>query len=264
MQRRKRVRNGRVATQHEFPWAVSVNIAGYPDWVCGGSIIGEGWVLTAAHCVFPADTSRIEIGLGHTHRNRQTKCTAQQIFRHQSFVGIDRRDGEGFFGRYDVALIKLDPANCQGPWDKRVRLPRPNQEIPAGTQLKVSGWGWTHPIPDPTQPFGLMGDVKNNLHVTTMFALDQTQCAKKWFFDKENLDHNQYRLDSTQVCVQNTEGDTSTCRGDSGGAFVDRHNVQLAMVSWGWLCDSSSRPNIAIRVPELVPWIRQTMEAHAL
>lgn len=40
---------GADATLGQFPWQVYLNIES--TWVCGGSLILENWVLTAAHCV---------------------------------------------------------------------------------------------------------------------------------------------------------------------------------------------------------------------
>ena len=40
---------GRAAVKHQFPWQVAI----IPDeiWFCGGSLISDSYVLTAAHCV---------------------------------------------------------------------------------------------------------------------------------------------------------------------------------------------------------------------
>ena len=47
-----RIINGENATLGQFPWQVGLYL-GFDDtvWFCGGSIISENWILTAAHCL---------------------------------------------------------------------------------------------------------------------------------------------------------------------------------------------------------------------
>ena len=43
-----RITDGSVANRHSWPWLVSLQDGG--GHICGGSVINEEWVLTAAHC----------------------------------------------------------------------------------------------------------------------------------------------------------------------------------------------------------------------
>lgn len=43
-----RIVGGTVMDITQVPWQVSLQVRG--SHICGGSIIGENWVLTAAHC----------------------------------------------------------------------------------------------------------------------------------------------------------------------------------------------------------------------
>lgn len=44
-----RVINGQNASPHSWPWQISLRVNG--RHICGGSLIRNDWVLTAAHCV---------------------------------------------------------------------------------------------------------------------------------------------------------------------------------------------------------------------
>ena len=44
-----RVVNGENASPHAWPWQISLRVNG--RHICGGSLIANDWVVTAAHCV---------------------------------------------------------------------------------------------------------------------------------------------------------------------------------------------------------------------
>jgi len=48
-----RIIGGRIAEKNEFPWQVSLQLmeSGVKTHICGGSIISDSWIITAAHCV---------------------------------------------------------------------------------------------------------------------------------------------------------------------------------------------------------------------
>ena len=41
--------DGTETSVNEYPWTVSLQIA--DGHLCGGSLISENWILTAAHCI---------------------------------------------------------------------------------------------------------------------------------------------------------------------------------------------------------------------
>ncbi|KAI5612508.1 hypothetical protein C0J50_11777, partial [Silurus asotus] len=112
------------------PWQVSLN-AGYH--FCGGSLINQNWVVSAAHCY----KSRVEVRLGehHIQINEGTEqfISSSRVIRHPNYnsATIDN----------DVMLIKLNKPATLNNFVQPVALPKSCP--PAGTLCTVSGWGNT-------------------------------------------------------------------------------------------------------------------------
>lgn len=58
----ERVVNGQHAEQHEWPWQILLLLNG--NLRCGGSLIRDDWVLTAAHCVAKVDARNFIVVVG--------------------------------------------------------------------------------------------------------------------------------------------------------------------------------------------------------
>ena len=62
-----RVVNGEEATPHSWPWQISLRYKAYGH-ICGGSLIKDNYVLTAAHCVnFDPTPASFQVVVGRFH-----------------------------------------------------------------------------------------------------------------------------------------------------------------------------------------------------
>jgi len=57
---KKQIVGGASATRGQFPWQVSLHADN--AYLCGGSLILNNWVLTAAHCTFDRTVIVVRIG----------------------------------------------------------------------------------------------------------------------------------------------------------------------------------------------------------
>lgn len=96
----RRIAGGNIARLGQFPFHAALHKK-YDVIVCGGSLLGRRWILTAAHCVYKSTTNDVYISLGTIHReNIGTIYNIETIIVNRYF------DGKSFRG--DIALLKTD------------------------------------------------------------------------------------------------------------------------------------------------------------
>merc|ERR1719464_693380 len=101
--RRNLIVSGEASQPHEYPWQVKLETVG-----CGGSIISREYVISAAHCAFPARTT-VVAGLNR-YRIGGT------------WIPHEQYDNDLLLN--DIAVIKLDePLPCDDPTINAIALP---------------------------------------------------------------------------------------------------------------------------------------------
>ncbi|XP_073702764.1 trypsin-1-like [Garra rufa] len=219
---------GYECTPHSQPWQVSLN-SGYH--FCGGSLVNENWVVSAAHCY----KSRIEVRLGE-HNIVVNEGSEQFI---DSVKVIRNPNYDSYTLDSDVMLIKLSaPASLNG-YVQPVSLP--SGCASAGTKCSVTGWGNT---------MSSTAD-SNKLQCLEIPILSDSDCR------------NSYpgMITDTMFCAGYLEGGKDSCQGDSGGPVVC--NGQLhGIVSWGYGCAEKNHPGVYSKVCMFSQWIADTMNSN--
>ncbi|CAL4061383.1 unnamed protein product, partial [Meganyctiphanes norvegica] len=231
-----------VESQVQYPWMTGIVIfpARYiPS--CGGALINDRWVLSAAHCfslkyrIFPG----LVTVLLNEHRiaveDGETWHAVRQIIVHPMF--------KSFRKGYDVALLELsEPINFNLSDTRPVCLPTPGQDYEEA-DAKVMGWGKTSWDESPSKV----------LLEVTIPILNITQCS---------LVYPGLGLMHTMICAGSPHNGTGICRGDSGGPMItheDGHFVQIGIASFGRarteLHDGCSSAAVFTRVTAVLDWI---------
>ncbi|ESP00778.1 hypothetical protein LOTGIDRAFT_207774 [Lottia gigantea] len=244
---RQRIVGGVDAEPHTHPWQVSlrrVTSEGQSHF-CGGVILNENYVLTAAHCLtaYPANEVKVTAG-GHFLQSQsefETESFAESLILHESYDG----NAQGFPN--DIALIKLATPISENGGIQYGGLPVDDSSDYSGSSgCYITGWGRTI----------AGGALPNALQETPISILTNSDC-------KSRLSILLYfALRDTHICTYGG-GTSSACNGDSGGpAVCDDGNggkVVVGVTSWGEANCPQNKPSVYTRLSKYLTWINSKM-----
>ncbi|XP_044272428.1 phenoloxidase-activating factor 3-like [Tribolium madens] len=255
-----RIMEGGVATRGEFPWMalIAYKTGDSPedeDFKCGGSLINERYVLTAAHCLDEASILGIRLGEYDIQTEKDCDSRGQNCEPPVQDLLIDKiiihsRYNPSTYSN-DIGLIRLaTPANFNYDNVKPICLPHGNllKANLVGKFLTVTGWGVTE-----------TGHKSMILSKVSIPIVPLKECQKLYGKFKP--------ISKGQICAGGYKGRDS-CSGDSGGPLQyitslgpTQRYVQEGIVSYGpSQCGINGRPAIYTDVKEYMSWILDTIE----
>ncbi|XP_014943647.1 kallikrein-7 [Leopardus geoffroyi] len=225
----EKIIDGVPCTRGSQPWQVALLRGNQLH--CGGVLLNEQWVLTAAHCKM--SEYQVHMGSDQLGDKRAQKIRATQSFRHPGYSTQTHVN--------DLMLVKLDHQARLSSSVRKVKLS--SRCEPPGTTCTVSGWGTTT-SPDVTFPSTLM---------CTDVRLISSQDCKKVYKDL---------LGKSMLCAGIPNSKTNACNGDSGGPLMCKGTLQ-GLVSWGTFpCGQPNDPGVYTQVCKYFKWINETMRRH--
>uniref|UniRef100_A0A8C3X8F8 Transmembrane serine protease 9 n=1 Tax=Catagonus wagneri TaxID=51154 RepID=A0A8C3X8F8_9CETA len=236
-----RIVGGFGATSGEVPWQASLKEGS--RHFCGATVVGDRWLLSAAHCFNHTKVELVRAQLGTASLSgisgSPVKMGLRRAVLHPQYnpSNLD----------FDVAVLELARPLVFNKYVQPVCLPLAIQKFPVGRKCMISGWGNTQEG-NATKP-----DI---LQRASVGIIDQKACSALYNFS----------LTDRMICAGFLEGKVDSCQGDSGGPLACEENPGVfylaGIVSWGIGCAQAKKPGVYTRITRLKGWIVDTMSSH--
>ncbi|KAG7203100.1 hypothetical protein KM043_010222 [Ampulex compressa] len=240
-QDQERIVGGQNADPGEWPWITALFNAGRQ--FCGGSLIDNIHILTAAHCVANMnswDVARLTVRLGDyniktNHEIRHIERRVKRVVRHRGFNSRTLYN--------DVAILTLNEPVEFTEQIRPICLPGGSQ-LYSGKTATVIGWGSLRES----------GPQPAILQEVSIPVWSNSECKVKYGGAAPG------GIVDSFLCAGQAAMDS--CSGDSGGPLMvnDGRWTQVGIVSWGIGCGKGQYPGVYTRVTHFLPWIYKNLK----
>ncbi|XP_077082561.1 cathepsin G-like [Siphateles boraxobius] len=201
----------------------------YHQHICGGFLISDQFVLTAAHCKNKGEELTVVVGAhdlrgkneGHVH------IKVNKYYKHLDYSDEPYRN--------DIMLLRLEKKVEKNKNVGMISIPKTEGDIAADSVCSVAGWG----------SLVTNGTSSPVLMETNVKIMNNKKCDNIWGSEFSA---------AQMMCVY---GNGGSCTGDSGGPLVCG-NTAVGVTSFGdiYLCNSPEHPEVYMKISTFLPWIK--------
>ncbi|KAM5180639.1 coagulation factor X-like [Mantella aurantiaca] len=236
-----RIVGGRDCQLGECPWQALL-ISEDNEPFCGGTILSNQFILTAAHCMNQTKYFKVVVGEVNTQKKDGTESThkVEKIIVHPKFA----RSTYDF----DMAVVKLKEAINYTDYIIPACLPDPDfadEVLMKEREAMVSGFGRLFE----------RSVQATKLQMLNVPYVDRLICKQS----------SKFKITDNMFCAGYDTEVKDACQGDSGGPHVTSYKdtyFVTGIVSWGEGCAQKGKYGVYTKVSRLYKWLKGVLKRH--
>ncbi|XP_017035596.1 chymotrypsin-2 [Drosophila kikkawai] len=231
-----RIVGGELSDVSAAPYQISLQNA-IGNHVCGGAIIADQWVVTAASCVAGLRTNNMKV-VTTTYNDwgdAGWEYSVEQVVPHCNF--------DKPLYHNDIALIKTHAFFDYDEVTQNITTAE-LEDLVEGETLTMYGWGSTE----------IGSDFAWQLRQLDLTYVPTDKCNATYGGTED--------LDVGHLCAVGRVG-AGACHGDAGGALVDAKGRLVGVGNWGVPCGYGF-PDVFVRMSFYDSWIKSTINGCAI
>ncbi|KAK7132398.1 hypothetical protein R3I93_018821 [Phoxinus phoxinus] len=240
--RKPRMIGGENVDVNVWPWQVSVlyqpNSSAPFSQVCGGAIIDDYWIMTAASCADVQNQSKLLIRAGSSRLDVDDEFTQKsqvaRIIKHELFNPVTLR--------YSIALFEMKTPFVINEFVYPICVPDNAAADHKFDSCHITGYN--------AQPGGDVGVLQE----ANVFIMSRSLCNKPAYWN--------YTVSADMLCVGEFGGGVDGCETNLGGPLncyikMEQHYYLIGIRVRATSCGEPNRPNVYLKVYTLYYWIER-------